>query len=179
MAGNRPARRTLTGRFQVDGGNNSITLYLTKADERFVRKSVVQLPLAPDKPVPIRLDVEQRLVNGYAVINIVPSEPGALGPTRISLDWRRMEDTGKVAQQILDELGATRPRAYPNCAPTYTDASVWEALDLPGIIERYLDTAPSILRKPDWFWNAPSGRFSLNCRRGTGLVPSSKNLYGL
>jgi len=145
VAGNQPFRQTLPDRFQVHAGNNSITFYLTKADERFVGKSVVQLPLAPEKAVPIRLDVEQRPVNGYAVIDIVPSEPGALGPTRISLDWRRMEYTGKVTKQILDELETAKPRAYPNCAPTYTDASVWEALDLPGIIERYLDTPPSIL----------------------------------
>src|SRR5208282_5195163 len=49
VAGNQPFRQTLPGRFQVDAGKNSITFYLTKADERFVRKSVVQLPLAPDK----------------------------------------------------------------------------------------------------------------------------------
>ena len=145
VAGNQPFRQTLPGRFQVDAGNNSITFYLTKADERFVGKSVVQLPLAPERAVPIRLDVEQRPVNGYAVIDIVPSEPGALGPTRISLDWRRMEDTGKVARQILDELGATRPRAYPNCAPTDTHASVWEALDVASVVERFLDAPPSVL----------------------------------
>jgi hypothetical protein len=145
VAGNQPFRQTLSGCFQVDAGNNSITFYLTKADEPFVRKSVTQLPFAPDKAVQICLDVEQRPVNGYAVIDIVPSDPGALGATRISLDWRRMEDTAETAEQILDKLGAARRRPYPNCAPTVTHASVWEALELASTIEQFLDTPPSVL----------------------------------
>ena len=134
VPGNQPFRQPLSGRFQVDAGNDSITFYLTKADEQFVGKSVVQLALAPEKAIPIRLDVEQRPVNGYAVIDIVPSEPGALGPTRISLDWRQMGNTGETADQILKKLSAARPHAYPNCAPTRTHASVWEALQLPSVI---------------------------------------------
>lgn len=140
VAGNQTYQQSLDGRFEVPAGLERITFYISKADEPYVRKSITELPIVPDRTVQINLRVEQRPVSGHAHVDVLPTEPGALGATLIAIDWRSMEVTGKNAAEVLAELDKDRPKSYPNCAPTHSHISVWHALEIPSAIQDFLDT---------------------------------------
>lgn len=140
VAGNETYKQSLDGRFEVPAGFERITFYISKADEPYVRKSITTLPIVPDRTVQINLRVEQRPVSGHAHVDVLPKEPGALGATLIALDWRSMEVTEKSSDEILAELDKDRPKSYPNCAPTHTHISAWQALDLARCIQDFVST---------------------------------------
>lgn len=149
VRGNEAFHAQLDGKFGVPAGASKLTFHLFKDEEERkenVRKSVTELPIQPDRTIPISLRVEQRPVSGHASIEVVPVIEGALGPARVMLDWREMEPTGKTRPEVIAQLERERPRAYPNPAPTRTHPAVWTALRLEAAMERFLREPASIGR---------------------------------
>jgi hypothetical protein len=129
----------------VPASATHLEFYLFKEVDRQsedVRRSRTELPVKPEAAIRITLNVEQRPVSGHAIIDATPDTPGALGAARITLDWRHMKSTGQSRAQILEQLNRDRPRGYPNVpAPLQSHWAVWDALDVKGVIERFLSTS--------------------------------------
>ncbi|WP_262031063.1 hypothetical protein [Microvirga sp. Mcv34] len=146
VPGNQAFREQLDGKFEVPAGVQSLTFHLYKDEDRKqedVRKAVMQLPQAPERAVPISLRVDQRPVSGHALIEILPHPEDALGPERIALDWRSMEETGLSRKDTIAKIERERPRGYPDHAPTQTHWAVWDGLEVARAMERFLPISPT------------------------------------
>lgn len=145
VAGNATYQASLGG-FQVPAAARHLEFHLFKEGDRSgedVRFSRTDLPVKPEAPVPISLHIEQRPVSGYAVVDVVPNVPDALGSARITLDWRRMMTTGMTRAELLKKLEREQPRGYPDAPPPLqTHWAVWRELHVERVLENFIGTPP-------------------------------------
>jgi hypothetical protein len=141
VPGNKEFKKVLEGRFAVQPGSKMLSFHLWRQDDpEHVRTSKNDLDPSPHYMVPIKLEVTQRPVSGYATIEVLPEIDGALGGRRIVLDWEKMDLDTKSRDQVIAELDRKLPNSFPNHLPTITHIVAWEHVDPRPAMRNYLST---------------------------------------
>lgn len=141
VPGNEPFKAPLKGRFAIQPGSRSLSFHLWRQDDPdHVRWSKTELDTPPTDRVPITLEVTQRPVSGYAMIEVLPEIDGALGTRRIVLDWEKMDVDAKSRAEVIAGLDRNLPKSYPNHLPTITHPVAWEVIDIRRAMRSFLST---------------------------------------
>ena len=81
----------IKGRFAVDEGKAEIDFYLRREDPNKFKKLPFSLPEKAPNQIGLELKVKMRPAQGFASVEVIPSESKAFGSEHLYLDWSRME----------------------------------------------------------------------------------------
>ncbi len=78
-------------KFAVKPGQHEIEFYLMREDSDKIRKLPFSLPSPAPSQIGLDLKVKMRPAQGFASVEVIPSEAKAFGSEHLYLDWSRME----------------------------------------------------------------------------------------
>jgi len=110
--GGRMWTRSGVGKGQMAIARDSDELPVDLNHDEFdtVRTVSSKLSAESDSRIPLSLSVSIMPAQGNARIEVVPDEEGALGRSRLLMDWAAMKDTEESPEEFLDSIERICPR---------------------------------------------------------------------
>jgi len=100
-------------KFAVNPGQHEIEFFLRREDSDDFRKLPFALPGPTPSPIDLDLKVKMRPAQGFASVEVIPSESKAFGSEHLYLDWSRMEPS-ELPKEGIGLPPTFRVKTHPN-----------------------------------------------------------------
>lgn len=103
----------IKGRFAVDEGKAEIDFYLRREDPNKFKKLPFSLPEKAPNQIGLELKIKMRPAQGFASVEVIPSEAKAFGSEHLYLDWSRMKPS-ELPKEGIGLPPTFRVKTHPN-----------------------------------------------------------------